>query len=99
MPCGCSCRYGFTTQECTTTDTDSGVAVQSTPGHGVHARGLPHTATESDTHDSALNPPRVHTETGPDGRGTVELAAHEGAVAAVCSTVVPAGSTHTQNPS
>ncbi|XP_064227000.1 heterogeneous nuclear ribonucleoprotein F-like isoform X5 [Aotus nancymaae] len=68
---------------------DSEFTVQSTTGHCVHMRGLPYKATENDIYNlfSTLNPVRVHTEIGPDGRVTgeadVEFATHEEAVAAM----------------
>ncbi|TEA37451.1 hypothetical protein DBR06_SOUSAS14210037 [Sousa chinensis] len=68
---------------------DGGSAFQSATGHCVHMRGLPSRATENDIYNffSPLNPVRVHTEIGPDGRVTgeadVEFAAHEDAVAAM----------------
>uniref|UniRef100_A0A2K6K0W2 RRM domain-containing protein n=1 Tax=Rhinopithecus bieti TaxID=61621 RepID=A0A2K6K0W2_RHIBE len=68
---------------------DGGSTFQSTTGHCVHMRGLPYRATENDIYNffSPLNPVRVHTEIGPDGRVTgeadVEFTTHEDAVAAM----------------
>lgn len=65
-----------------------GSTFQSTMGHCVHMRELSYTATENDTSNcfSPLNPVRVPTEMGSDGRvageAGVEFVTHEDAAAA-----------------